>query len=252
MTAAASPRALAGLAARLTDPQDRETYAGLISFIDSLPENDELFRLAQLLGLVSLVAERMPDAMADFLATIRQETKTTADYRSRLEERLARLPDEFAAGVDPAAIANAMAERFRQQIAVAGLQESSVVVKQFKALSDEVAQSQRALAKRYSEVTATISAELAKLEAASNNLREHNAVLVSYSREESWVRPLLLGFVLLLVGGLFGIFAEKFEIDVLLGDISAEMRSAQKNASPVPAAAVAQVVHPQVRGTHAK
>ena len=48
----ATPDALASLAGRLTEPQDRETYAALVSYFDSL------FRLVQLLGLLSLLGQR--------------------------------------------------------------------------------------------------------------------------------------------------------------------------------------------------
>ena len=35
------PNPLASLAGRLTDPQDRETYAELISYVGALPPSDE-------------------------------------------------------------------------------------------------------------------------------------------------------------------------------------------------------------------
>jgi hypothetical protein len=53
-----TPNGLAALFGRLTDPTDRETYASLISFVDSLPPGDELSRLVELLGLLSLLGQR--------------------------------------------------------------------------------------------------------------------------------------------------------------------------------------------------
>jgi hypothetical protein len=52
-----TPNGLAALFGRLTDPTDRETYASLISFVDSLPPGDELSRLVELLGLLSLLGQ---------------------------------------------------------------------------------------------------------------------------------------------------------------------------------------------------
>jgi hypothetical protein len=85
---------LVSLVSRLTDPQDRETYAALISYFDSLPPGDELFRLVQLLGLLSLLGQRVPEALADFLAELRAQTKVSAEYHAQVDGRLARLPQE--------------------------------------------------------------------------------------------------------------------------------------------------------------
>ncbi|HWF48101.1 MAG TPA: hypothetical protein VG168_13920, partial [Bryobacteraceae bacterium] len=82
MTPAATPGALADLAARLTNPEDRETYAALVSYFDSLPPGDELFRLAQLLGLLSLLGQRVPDAINEFLTELRDQTAAAAEYRA--------------------------------------------------------------------------------------------------------------------------------------------------------------------------
>ena len=91
---------LTGLSAHLTDPADRETYASLISYFHSLPPGDELLRLAQLLGFLSLLAQRLPDILSGFLATLKEQTETAGEYHLQLEKRLAQLPVEIAAGVD--------------------------------------------------------------------------------------------------------------------------------------------------------
>ena len=104
---------LAALFGRLTDPKDRETYAALISFVDSLPEGDELFRLVELLGLLSLVGQRVPMRSASFFTELRAQTKATANCHGQMDARLAALPQEIAAGVDVARLAKAMSERFR-------------------------------------------------------------------------------------------------------------------------------------------
>jgi hypothetical protein len=61
--AVAIPSALSSLAARLTEPEDRETYAALMSYFNSLPEHDEMFRLVELLGLLTLAGQHIPDAI---------------------------------------------------------------------------------------------------------------------------------------------------------------------------------------------
>jgi hypothetical protein len=138
-----TPNALAGLAGRLTDPQDRETYAALISYVNSLPPGDELSRLVQLLGLLSVIGQRVPDALAEFFAELREQTKAAGNYHAQVDELLAHLPQEIAAGVDPGAIAKAMSEKFRKQLAATGLQDAATLLnasaKEIKTLSGKIA-----------------------------------------------------------------------------------------------------------------
>ena len=60
----ATPDPLASLAQRLPDPQDREWYAQLVAYIQSLPPNDELVKVAQLFGFLTLLGRELPDAIA--------------------------------------------------------------------------------------------------------------------------------------------------------------------------------------------
>ena len=183
---------LAGLSAHLTDPGDRETYAALISYFHSLPPRDELFRLAELLGFLSLLGQRLPDALSGFLEALREETRAADEYHAKVDERLARLPGEIAAGVDPGAIAKAMSESFRQQIAAVGIEESARTLGTsaagLKKLSDEIP--------GYLKPLTTISAELGKVANASAGLRQHNANLVAQVAEERWLWKVLLCFLL--------------------------------------------------------
>jgi hypothetical protein len=129
VTASVTRGALTDLVARLTEPKDRETYAALISYFDSLPAGDELFQLARLLGLLSLLGQRVPDAVAELLIEMRDQTAVAAEYHTHVDARLASLPQEIAEGVDASAIANTMAEAFRQQIASTGLENTTALLR---------------------------------------------------------------------------------------------------------------------------
>ena len=215
---------LAGLAARLTTPEDRETYAALISYFDSLPPGDELFRLVQLLGLLSLLGQRVPDAITDLLTELREQTAVAADYHAQLDRRLASLPSEIAAGVDAGAIAQGMAEVFRQQLAATGLENSAMLLRnasrELTALTGQISSSLRPLTQNYKAMAATISTELEKLTAASDRLRDSNAHLLQHERKTTWLFRGLLALVLFLAGGLFGIFIEKHQTTDLLSRVA--------------------------------
>jgi hypothetical protein len=197
-TAVAIPSALSSLAARLTEPEDRETCAALISYFNSLPEHDEMFRLVELLGLLALVGQHIPDALAELLVELRAQATAASEYHAQVDKRLASLPDEIAAGVDVEAMAEGMAESFRQQLAATGLQNTATLLrsatKDITALSGQISASLKPTAQEYKSVLATISSELARLTLASDELRRHNSQLMAQERSNNWW---LFGFMML-------------------------------------------------------
>ena len=234
---ATKPDALSSLAGRLTEPQDRETYAALISYVNSLPPGDELFKVVQLLGLLSLLGQRLPDALAEFLAELRAQTKAAGNYHDKLDERLASLPNEIAQGVDPSAIAKAMSESFRQQLSACGLQDAAILlnasVKEIKALSAQIGAALKPVSQEYRGISATISTELGKLTAASRRLQEHNSKLILQERANGRLWKGMLGLVLFLAGGICGILLEKRQMAGFMSNIGARIETVQTPDGPI-------------------
>ncbi|HMF74806.1 MAG TPA: hypothetical protein VK604_04015 [Bryobacteraceae bacterium] len=222
---------LAGLAAQLTESQDRATYAALISYLDSLPPGDELFRLAQLLGFLSLFGQRIPAAVNQLLAELQEQTKTAADYHARMGERLTRLPAEIAAGVETDAMAKAMSESFRQQLAASGLEQTATLLrsslKEIKALSSEIPAALKPVIQEYRGVSTAISRELATLATASGRLRQHNAELVFEERSSTWVKQGLAALLLFLIGGICGMTFEKRQPAFVDRDVGTRIEGTQ-------------------------
>ncbi|HMJ21161.1 MAG TPA: hypothetical protein VK513_04610 [Terriglobales bacterium] len=233
------PDPLVSLAGRLTEPQDRETYAALISYIHSLPPGDEFRRLAELLGFLSLLGQRIPDALRESVETFRQQSQSTALYHQKLDARLARLPAEIAEGVDPEELAEAMSESFRQQIAATGLDDTarllSASVAGLRTVSAELATSVRPLTNQYAGIGTVISAELTRLTNASAQLRQHNADLIVQAAEERWLVKGLLAVALLVIGAVSGILYEKRTTTELLRDMGSELQRIQTPTVPAPA-----------------
>jgi hypothetical protein len=223
------PDALTSLADRLTDPQDRATYAALISYFDSLPPGDDLLRLAELFGLLSLLGQRLSDVLGEFLAELRAQTRASADYHAEVDGRLARLPDAIAAGVDPDAIAKSMSESFRQQLATVGLHDTAgllrAAARDISALAAHISASLKPVAQQYKDVALTLSNDLQKLEAASQQLQDHNAKLIHHGARGVWVWQGLLAVALLLFGGLCGIVLEERKTVALVHEISSHIPS---------------------------
>jgi hypothetical protein len=190
MSPSSSP--LAGLVARLTDPHDRETYAGLLSYFDSLPPDDEMFRLARLLGLLTLVGQRIPEAAAELTIELHTQTKAASACYELLNERLSRIAIEITDGVDASAIARAMAESVRQ---AAGLELGGV-----RKLADEVAEDLRMLSRTVRAATAATIAERARLIQDALNLKAAADAVTKASREKETIIAWLLFLSGLLAG----------------------------------------------------
>jgi hypothetical protein len=231
-----TPDPLASLAGRLADLQDREKYAALLSYVRALPPTDEFRHLVEMLGLLSLLAQRVPDALAEFLAELRGQTKAMGDYCAQVDGRLTRLPQEIAQGVDAAAIAKAMSESFRQQLAAAGLQDTAALLhlsaKEIKALAANIAAALKPVTQEYKGMSATISTELGKLRTASRELQEHNARLITQERSNTWMWQGLLALVLFLGGGLCGIVLQQQQTTDVRDKVDAQLERIQPLSAP--------------------
>jgi len=232
----ATAQALSSIAARLTKPEDRETYADLMSYFHSLPEHDELFHIVELLGLLSLLGQRLPDALAEFLAELRAQTKVAADYHGILDKRLAGLPKEIAAGVNTATIAKEMGEALRQQLIATGLENTADLLRnsarEIMALSNQISATMKPVSQEYKTISSTISAELTKLTIAAARLESHNDHLFEQERTNSRLWLGMLALVLFLSGGLCGIEMEKRQTADELTAINSQMERVQTPQVP--------------------
>jgi hypothetical protein len=224
-----TPTVIAGLASRLTNTRDRETYSELMCYLGRLPPGDEFRQLAELLGLLSLVGQRIPEALGEFLVEFRAQTKAEADYHGQVDARLASLPQEIAAGVDPTVIAKGMSESFRQQLAASGLQETAALLKAavitLRTLSGEVTTTLK-------PVASTLSDEMEKLLTAARRVEEFNSQLVDQKRASQWLLQGLVGMVVFALGVLYGGVVEKRQTSDLLSNIGVQLQRIQLLAQP--------------------
>ena len=232
-----TPNVIAGLAARLDNTQDRETYAALVSYVNELPPGDEFRQLMEMLGLVSIVGQRIPDAVGEFLAELRSQTKVAADYHGQVDARLAGLPQEIAAGVDPAAVARAMSENLRQQLADTGLQDTTALLasraKDIRALAGEILAGFKPAVQDYRGIASTISNETTKLVSAARDVEVHNERLIQEKIEDGWLMKALVVLIVFLLGGFCGILVEKRQTGDALANIGSQIEMVQTPALPI-------------------
>lgn len=249
------------LAKRLPEAQDREWYARLVSYIDSLSPADELVKIAQLFGFLTLLGHELPEAIAaeqtkmrEFLlkayGALQQEVKTNATYHEKLNERLSKLPEEIAQGVEPAAIAKAMSESFRQQLAQTGLQDTGRVlnssVKELKAVAVDLAQAVKPIQERYGSIGSSIEADIKKLDYAAGQLRQQTANLQAQTNEDRWGWRVGFWALLLFVGFFLGLFWEKSETTSMIIELQQQMGQLQQAIkAPPPTPAPPTSKHPK-------
>ncbi len=247
----AEPDVLSGLAKRLHDAGEREAYAALVSYIESLPPTDELVKVAQLFGFLTLMGQQLPDAieaqrgeLRDVLSkaykAFEQEVKTNQTYHQQLNERLSRLPDEIASGVKPDDIAEVMAERFRQQIAQTGLEESADLLRRSLPGIGTVVNNLDLTISRFKEQSQTVDQSIAihsrKLGQMVDEHRLESEKLHRFSSQNHW--GLLTGFALIVfvIGLMLGLFWSARSSDATLRDMQQKLDRIEQ-AVKAPAAA---------------
>lgn len=280
MSAATAPQAAAkkdpllSLAEHLPDPNDRAWYGALVSYVHSLPPEDELVRVAQLFGFLTLIGRQLPESLAAEQAKLREfwgeaypalqeEVRLNERYHQQLQERLNHLPREIAAGVQPGAIAKAMGESFRQQLVATGIEESKVFLtdatRDLKRVAGDVAVAVKPIAGQYGDLAATISANIDALKRAATtldnsairlintaeNIDLKNTALVKQVQElQWWVLP-AIAFVIFLLGAGAGVFWQQGRTDVVVLQLQGQVEQLQRTVQALPAALASPAATPK-------
>jgi hypothetical protein len=99
----------------------------ILLYLQALPPEDEFRHLAEMMGLLSLLGQRLPDALAEAMAQMRSLTDKAGEYYGEIDNRLEALPGQITTAVDINRIATEMGELFRQQIGASTLESSAVL-----------------------------------------------------------------------------------------------------------------------------
>jgi DNA repair exonuclease SbcCD ATPase subunit len=245
------------LANQLPEAQDREWYAQLVSYIHTLQPTDELVKIAQLFGFLTMMGHKLPEAiqqkqsdLREMLlkahAAFREQVETNANYHAELHKRLSQLPAEIADGVQPQAIVKAMSESFRQQIQNTGLQETeallSTAAKDLKKTTKELAEAIEPITAQYNDLAYKVERRSADLNTQSNNLaataeqiQTKNAELVAQAQRVNWMSMAALTVFALLIGVFCGITWEQRNVGSLVVDLQTQVGELQQIIKGLPA-----------------
>ena len=122
--------------AELLPPEQRALWYRDMAHLRRLPADDELLRIARAMGFLALITRQAPveiaserqklaAAVKEAVSAIEALRHVTATFHQEIENRLAKLPNEIAEGVNPTSIATNLAESLRQQFMQSGLPETS-------------------------------------------------------------------------------------------------------------------------------
>lgn len=256
---------LTRLAARLSDPQDREGYAELIAYLRSLPADDEFLKVAQLFGFLTLIGRDLPQALieersewqailASAYASFHEEIETSRTHYEQLQARLHQLPDEIAEGVKPEEIAKRMGEAFRQQIANTGMQETKTLLDaatlDLKKTTSKLDATVKPITDRFGGLATNIETqstriqqESAQLTRLANDLHDTNNTLRKEIEQLSnWIYAAVI-VILLVIGFFVGATWQRKEIGTQIDGLTMHIDDLQQRIT----AAQAQPALPRTK-----
>ena len=121
--------------ARLVPDELQAAYYRVLAHTRKLSPDDEMLRILEAMGILALLTRHTPKDIADererlqeLLEAHQQHSELAQQnmlgYVHELESRLAELPDEIEAGLDPKQIAKMLGESLRQHFLRSGVQDA--------------------------------------------------------------------------------------------------------------------------------
>jgi hypothetical protein len=186
----------------------------ILLYLQALPPEDEFRHLAEMMGLLSLLGQRLPDALAESMAQMRSLTDKAGEYYGEIDNRLEALPGQITTAVDIKRMATEMGELFRQQIAASTLESSAAQLRnslaEITALSGQITTSVKPATLEYKALADSIAAGVSKLTAAAAQLENQQVQTAAPEQSSPWLLHGLLLLLMLLVGVLAGMSWERF------------------------------------------
>ena len=146
-------------------PKDiREAYYREMTYCRQLQESDEMLRILRVMQFLTLLMEQVPDRVAitrerleqlfsDANQSLERTLRSSVAHQQQLDQRLIRLPEIIAAGMEPKAIATKINESLHQEFMKSTIPETAktlgVVAEQIKKAGSEFGSTARSLGDAY-------------------------------------------------------------------------------------------------------
>jgi hypothetical protein len=164
--------------ARLVPEELQAAYYRVLAHTRTLSPDDEMLRILEAMGILALLTRHTPKDIADererfqeLLELHRQFSdeaqQKMLDYVHELESRIARLPGEIEAGLDPQQIAKLLGESLRQHFLQSGI---TATVKGLQTTSAALTTAQKELSTALRNLSDSRGGVVAQVESANSRL----------------------------------------------------------------------------------
>jgi len=205
--------------ARLVPDELQAAYYRVLAHTRTLSPDDEMPRILEAMGILALLTRHTPKDIADERERLQelfeahqqhseQAQQNMLSYVHELESRLADLPSEIEAGLDPKQIAKMLGESLRQQFLRSGVQDT---VSALQTTSAAMTGAQKELTAALRTLSDSHGGVVAQVERANNRIeyslesraKTMDALLHEWKSDllRIWI-PMVAGACLLI--GLFG------------------------------------------------
>ena len=205
--------------ARLVPDELQTAYYRVLAHTRTLSPDDEMLRILEAMGILALLTRHTPKDIADererfqeLLETHRQFSDEAQQkmlgYVHELESRIADLPSEIEAGLDPKQIAKMLGESLRQHFLRSGVQDTVGALETTSAAmtsaQKELSAALRALSDSHGGVVAQVQRANNRIEySLESRVKTMDALLHEWKSDllRIWI-PMVAGACMLI--GLFG------------------------------------------------
>ena len=164
--------------ARLVPEELQAAYYRVLAHTRTLSPDDEMLRILEAMGILALLTRHTPKDIADererfqVLLELHRQFSDEAqqkmlDYVHELESRIARLPGEIEAGLDPQQIAKLLGESLRQHFLQSGI---TATVKGLQTTSAALTTAQKELSTALRTLSDSHGGVVAQVESANSRL----------------------------------------------------------------------------------
>jgi vacuolar-type H+-ATPase subunit E/Vma4 len=205
--------------ARLVPDEWQAEYYRVLAHTRTLSPDDEMLRILEAMGILALLTRHTPKDIADERERLQelleahqqhseQAQQNMLGYVHELESRLANLPSEIEAGLDPKQIAKMLGESLRQHFLRSGVQDTVGALQTTNAAmtsaQKELSSALRALSDSHGGVVAQVERANNRIEySLESRVKTMDALLHEWKSDllRIWI-PMVAGACLLI--GLFG------------------------------------------------
>jgi hypothetical protein len=205
--------------ARLVPDELQAAYFRVLAHTRTLSPDDEMLRILEAMGILALLTRHTPKDIADERERLQglleahqqhseQAQQNMLGYVHKLESRLADLPGEIEAGLDPKQIAKMLGESLRQHFLRSGVQDTVSALQTTSAAmtsaQKELSTALRALSDSHGGVVAQVERANKRIEySLESRVKTMDALLHEWKSDllHIWI-PMVAGACMLI--GLFG------------------------------------------------